>query len=126
MTLHKEYKYFKLSEFSTPGMDNGDKMDGDFVAILDSIRADFGKPIIITSGFRTKAYNEDLIARGFKASSTSSHLKGVAVDIACTNSGDRIRLIEIAIKHNIRRIGVGSNFLHLDDDSDKNNACWTY
>jgi len=122
----KEYKYFKLSEFSTPGMDNGDKMDRDFVATLDSIRAEFGKPMRITSGYRTKAYNEDLIARGYKASRTSSHLKGVAADIACTNSKDRIRLIEIAIKHNIRRIGISSTFLHFDDDKDKNNACWTY
>lgn len=122
----KTYKYFKLSEFSTPGMNNGDKMDRDFVATLDSIRADFGKPMKVTSGYRTKAYNEDLIARGYKASRTSSHLKGVAADIACTNSKDRIRLIEIAIKHNIRRIGVSSKFLHLDDDSDKPIACWTY
>ena len=85
----ENYKYFKLSEFSTPGMDNGDKMDRDFVA-------------------------------------TSSHLKGVAADISCTNSKDRIRLIEIAIKHNIRRIGVAHNFLHFDDDKDKPIACWTY
>lgn len=122
----KNYKYFKLSEFSTPGMDNGDKMDRDFVATLDSIRSDFGKPMRVTSGYRTKAYNEDLIARGYKASRTSSHLKGVAADIACTNSKDRIRLIEIAIKHNIRRIGVSSKFLHFDDDADKPIACWTY
>lgn len=122
----KTYKYFKLSEFSTPGMNNGDKMDRDFVAILDSIRADFGKPMKVTSGYRTKAYNEDLIARGYKASRTSSHLKGVAADIACTNSKDRIRLIEIAIKHNIRRIGISSTFIHLDDDKDKNISCWTY
>ena len=122
----KTYKYFKLSEFSTPGMNNGDKMDRDFVAILDSIRADFGKPMKVTSGYRTKAYNEDLIARGIPASRTSSHLKGVAADIACTNSKDRIRLIEIAIKHNIRRIGISSTFIHLDDDKDKNISCWTY
>tara|TARA_R110000764_G_C10736678_1_gene350211 strand:- start:51 stop:422 length:372 start_codon:yes stop_codon:yes gene_type:complete len=120
------YKYFKLSEFSTPGLDNGHKMDRDFVAILDSIRAEFGKPMRVTSGYRTKAYNEDLIKRGYAASSTSSHLKGVAADISCTNSKDRIRLIEIALKHNIRRIGISSTFLHFDDDADKNIACWTY
>lgn len=120
------YKYFKLSEFSTPGLDNGDKMDRDFVATLDSIRAEYGKSMIVTSGYRTKAYNEDLIKRNFAASSTSSHLKGVAADISCTNSKDRIRLIEIAIKNNIRRIGISNTFLHFDDDPDKPIACWTY
>lgn len=122
----ENYKYFKLSEFSTPGMDNGDKMDRDFVATLDSMRAEFGKPMRVTSGFRTIEYNKDLIKRGYAASPTSSHLKGVAADISCTNSKDRIRLIEIAIKHNIRRIGVAHNFLHFDDDKDKPIACWTY
>ena len=53
-------------------------MDKTLLEMLDEVRDKFDKPIHITSGFRTPAYNEAV-----GGVETSSHLKGLAVDIAC-------------------------------------------
>lgn len=45
------------------------------VHILEPVRAHFGKPVTINSGYRSQAVN-----RAVKGSSTSQHVKGEAVD----------------------------------------------
>lgn len=52
--------------------------------VLQPIRHRFGKPMIVTSGFRNNALN-----KAVKGSTTSQHLKGEAADIV---SEDNIRL----------------------------------
>lgn len=86
------------------------------------IREEYGKPIHINSGYRTEAHNEKV-----GGVSSSSHLKGLAVDISCKSSRDRFELVDLFIKHDINRIGIASSFIHIDIDKDKSaNVIWTY
>ena len=123
-------KYFKKSEFNCPcGSPNckGEKMNGDFLELLDEAREIAGIKFKITSGLRCKEYNEDLLKRGYKASRTSSHLKGVAADISCKNSGDRWTIINSLLLVGFCRLGISDTFIHVDLDLEKQqNVVWTY
>ena len=76
----------------------------------------------ITSGYRTEESNSKLK----NSVPNSSHLKGVAADIACNNSSDREKIIAAAIKNKVRRIGISAKFIHIDVDSEKQAAIWLY
>lgn len=111
----KNYKYFKASE--VVGLKH------EFVLKLDKIREEYGFPMVITSGFRTKAQNDALK----DSASDSAHLSGNAVDVACTDSFRRFKLIKVALANGIRRIGVGNGFIHLDISQDKQqDVLWDY
>ena len=116
-------KYFEYEEFDSPDIQgSGQMMSKELLSKLDMIREEFGKPIHINSGYRTEAHNEKV---GGKPA--SSHLKGLAVDIACSASRDRFNLIKLFIKHDITRIGIAKNFIHIDIDSHKDpDVIWTY
>lgn len=78
--------------------------------------------INITEGYRCIDYTRE---KG--RSETSSHLRGLAADIACDNSGYRYYLIEALKKVGFTRIGIGRDFVHCDLDKDKaQNVMWTY
>ena len=121
-------KHFSFQEFDSPDQKgSGKNMDKAFLDMLDFTRDLYAKPMKITSGYRTEAYNEDLKARGYKASPNSSHLKGLAADIACDNSADRWDLIDSLIKAGFNRLGVADTFIHVDCDPDKEPfLIWTY
>ena len=121
-------KNFSYYEFDSPDLEgSGTLMDKAFLDMLDFARDLYGKPMKITSGYRTVEYNQDLKARGYKASPNSSHLKGFAVDIACVNSADRWDMIDSLIKAGFNRLGVADTFIHVDCDPDKEPfLIWTY
>lgn len=120
-------KYFNLSEFDSPDHEGSHvNMDADFLQLLDKAREIAGVPFKITSGYRTKAYNESLRAKGYKASPNSSHTKGVAVDIAISSGAERWAILNALIQVGVRRFGIANGFLHADVDTDKPNAVWTY
>ena len=121
-------RYFNYTEFDSPDeLGSGKRMSEKILDMLDLAREKFDKPIKITSGFRTEAYNQDLKARGYKASSKSSHLKGLAVDIHCDNSKDRFELVDILLDVGFNRIGIANTFIHADIDQDKpSHVIWTY
>ena len=121
-------RYFNYTEFDSPDeLGSGKQMSEKILDTLDLAREKFDKPIKITSGFRTEAYNQDLKARGYKASSKSSHLKGLAVDIHCNNSKDRFELVDILLDVGFNRIGIANTFIHADIDEDKpSHVIWTY
>jgi len=121
-------KYFKYYEFDSPDVDgSGQMMDSEFLQMLDAAREIYGKPMVITSGFRTEAHNQHLKSQGYSASDKSSHLKGVAADIACTTSADRWDMIDSLIKAGFNRIGIAKTFIHVDSDSKKPPfLIWTY
>lgn len=48
---------------------------------LNKVRAVWGKPMIITSGLRSEAQQQDLIKAGKSAATKSKHLLGLAADI---------------------------------------------
>ena len=121
-------RFFNYTEFDSPDeLGSGKQMSEKILDMLDLAREKFDKPIKITSGFRTEAYNQDLKARGYKASSKSSHLKGLAVDIQCNNSKDRFEIVDILLDVGFNRIGIANTFIHADIDEDKpSHVIWTY
>ena len=121
-------RYFNYTEFDSPDeLGSGKNMSPKILEMLDIAREKYENPIKITSGYRTQAYNEDLKARGYKASKNSSHLKGLAVDIHCNNSKDRFELVDILLDVGFNRIGIANTFIHADIDEDKpTHLIWTY
>lgn len=80
---------------------------------LQALRTEYGKPIVITSGYRSKNHSVERkkLAPGY-------HTKGMAVDIACS-AIEAFRIVELAYKHGFRGIGISQRsglgrFVHLD------------
>ena len=102
-------------------------MSEEFLELLDEAREIASIPFHITSGLCCEEYNQDLIKRGYKASKTSSHLKGVAADISCKNSTDRWTIINSLLLTGLCRIGISDTFIHVDLDKEKQQeVIWTY
>ena len=120
-------KYFKLSEFDSPdALGSGKNMKKVFLKKIDKARDIAGVAFNITSGYRTPQHNESLKEQGYKASSNSSHLKGLAADISCSDSGTRQKIVNGLIMAGFTRIGIANTFIHCDCDSSKNDALWLY
>ena len=117
--------YFKESEFYCSckkcGLDFDD-MDEDLILDLDRAR-DYAKvPFIIVSSIRCIKHNS--MIGGVKS---SSHLKGYAVDIKCSTSYARYRVVYGLRKAGFTRIGIGNYFIHADKDLDKpKELIWLY
>lgn len=80
------------------------------LSVLDDLRHEFGKPIIINSFYRDTAHN--LRVGGVK---TSKHLCGAAVDITSTDFDNLYQVVIHAIKHNWRVLPyIKRKFLHLE------------
>ena len=124
--------HFEKHEFDSPDLPNsGVNMDDGFLQMLDDARGIAGIPFNITSGYRTKEYNKDLLKRGYKASKNSSHLIGKAVDISVQSGNQRYIILNALIQAGFRRLGVAKTFIHCDSDSieqggTKPNSVWTY
>ena len=114
--------YFSLSEFDCPGLpDSGKNMDINFVYKLEHARELAGIPFRITSGYRTKEHN-----KAVNGVPNSSHLIGVAADIAVSNGSERFIILNALIKAGFKRIGVAKTFIHCDTDDSKVDSVWTY
>jgi len=83
-----------------------------------------GQVISINSAFRCEKHNKDKKVGGSK---NSSHLKGLAVDIRCTNSTERFFLFVALLNAGFKRIGSGEKFIHCDlDETKAQNVNWDY
>lgn len=114
------YKYFKAGEFElcTPrcGLRS---MDPDFMRRLDHAREVAGVPFVINSAFRSVDWE---LSHG--RSGSSSHTKGLAVDISCVTPAYRYRILYALISEGFTRIGLYPSFIHVDADSEKPAAIW--
>ncbi len=116
-------KYFNYEEFDSPDIQgSGQLMDPELLDMIDKAREIYGKPIRVTSGYRTEDHN-----RKVGGVDSSSHLKGLAIDVACVRSNDRFEMLTALIEVGFNRIGVASTFIHIDIDKNKSqNVIWTY
>ena len=117
---------FHLSEFACKCGCGADHIDLRLVAMVQTIRTLFGKPIYITSGVRCETHNASPEVDGLE---NSAHLTGKAVDIGCTSSTVRHRLVQLLMygSDEINRIGLAKTFIHIDIDETKPpNVIWTY
>ena len=69
-------KHFKVKEFACKDGSQIVFIDGYLVSILDILRNQIGKPIIITSGYRTPEWNKKCGGEKY-----SYHTRGMAADI---------------------------------------------
>ena len=105
-------KYFKKIEKN---------MDVDFLAKLDEAREFAGIPFIINSAYRSPTHPESI------KNPTSSHIKGLAVDIKAKDSTTRFKVIEALVSVGFTRLGIADTFIHVDWDFDKTQqVIWTY
>lgn len=116
-------QYFKLEEFDSPDIPgSGTNMNLTFLHIMDRIRGRVGFPCKINSGYRTSERN---MQEGGKKN--SAHLRGKAADIDAPTSAQKYALVTAALLEGITRIGIGSTFIHLDNDETlPQNVIWTY
>ena len=106
-------KYFNESEFTMGGVNVFDKMDTTFLRLLDSIREDCDFPFKINSSYRSEDYNKSI-----EGATRSKHLEGIAVDIHCTDSKKRSKIVYNALKYGLS-VGVGKTFVHVDNRSNQ-------
>jgi len=96
-------------------------MDVDFLAKLDEAREFAGIPFIINSAYRSPTHPESI------KNPTSSHIKGLAVDIKAKDSTTRFKVIEALVSVGFTRLGIADTFIHVDWDFDKTQqVIWTY
>lgn len=109
-----DIKYFKPQEFQCRCC-GVEEMDLEFVRLLDLIRMDMGKPLVVSSGYRCPKHNSAVSTTGGEG----PHTTGKAADIVIAGP-DALDLIELALDYGIPGIGVHQKgewhkrFIHLD------------
>tara|TARA_B100000497_G_scaffold73221_1_gene82160 strand:+ start:600 stop:923 length:324 start_codon:yes stop_codon:yes gene_type:complete len=105
-------KYFKEIETN---------MSKEFLFVLDEAREIAGIPFIINSAYRSPEHPLSI------KNPSSSHIKGLAVDIKATDSTTRFKIVKALVEVGFKRIGIADTFIHVDLDLDKTqNVIWTY
>ena len=105
-------RYFKNIE---------DNMNEDFLAKLDEAREYANIPFIINSAYRSPEHPESI------KNPSSSHIKGLAVDISVKDSRTRFLILDALLVVGFNRIGISETFIHVDSDLDKSQSViWTY
>jgi len=99
-----------------------EKMDRMTVDDLDDARSGANIPFVITSAYRCPDHNAEV-----GGMSSSAHVRGYAVDIACEGSRSRHKIVISLLKSSFNRIGIAKDFIHADKDPDKPaNVIWVY
>lgn len=94
-------KYFTIQElsktdtkiFNVPAQEERENLIALTEKVLDPIREAIGKPIVVTSGYRSTAVNKKV-----GGSSTSQHVKGQAADITLQPNMDNGNLFDMILK----------------------------
>ena len=103
-------KHFKRSEFTCKCGCGETVISDELLQSLDKAR-EFAKiPFVISSGYRCKNHPES------KKNPTSSHIKGLAVDIKCEGSNTRAVMMDALVFADFERFGLHESFIHVDID----------
>jgi zinc D-Ala-D-Ala carboxypeptidase len=93
-----------------------------FVERLETARVAARMPFVITSGMRCEGHN-----RAVGGVDSSSHTRGWAADIACRDSGSRMRIVRALLGAGFTRVGIARTFVHVDADPDlPPEVVWVY
>ena len=114
-------KYFKKSEFTCKCGCGETVVSDELMWMLERAREFARIPFKINSGYRCENHPET------KKNPTSSHAKGLAVDIKCTDSKSRAIIIDALGYVGFKRFGIAKSFIHTDIDNKKSNpVIWLY
>lgn len=106
--------YFNTAEFESrdgkPSPFGETVVHRELIVRLNAIRAAFGKPIMVTSGYRSPEHNQRV--GGVK---NSFHVQGLAADIQPKDLNDLDELYTLVEKFN-KNGGIGryNDFIHID------------
>lgn len=106
--------YFNTAEFESrdgkPSPYGETVVHRELIVRLNAIRAAFGRPIIVTSGYRSPEHNKHV--GGVK---NSTHVLGIAADIQPKDLNDLDELYNLVEKFN-KNGGIGryNDFIHVD------------
>ena len=114
-----DFKYFKRDEFACSET-GGNEIKDDFVLDLDDLREVCGFPFVITSGYRAPEHSIEAAK-----DEPGQHTTGHCADIAVANGRQRFTLVSEALKAGFTGIGVGKDFVHLDQRNGIP-VMWTY
>lgn len=90
-----------------------------FMAKLEALRVEWGKPLSPTSAQRCETWNKKV-----GGAPQSQHLLGNAADFFFFDEREMERFAALAEKLGFGGIGIGKGIVHVDDRDDK--ARWTY
>lgn len=106
-------RYFVRSEFACKHCGEN-KMDDQFLEELDTLRHEYGAPLVVSSGYRCPDHNSKVSSTG----RTGPHTTGRAADLA-VDRGNAHKLLRLAMNRGFTGIGVqqkgGARFIHLDN-----------
>ena len=101
---------FKVREFACTDGTDPIFIDSDLVDVLQKIREHFGKPVTITSAYRTPGRNKAVGGETY-----SQHLYGRAADIKVKGvSPAKVAAYAETVLKNTGGIGVYNSFVHVD------------
>lgn len=112
-------KYFKIEEFDCQETGNN-RMERDFLSLLDELRDNCGFPFKVTSGYRDPMHSIEAAK-----AVPGRHAQGIAADIQILDSKSRYKIIKEAMKLGFTGIGVADTFVHLDTRGAPQ-VMWTY
>ena len=101
--------HFKEEEFIMGDENVFHKMNDELLILLDQLRERVEEPLHITSSFRSEEYNKSI-----GGATRSMHLKGNAVDLACSNGTLRSKIVYNALSLGMS-VGVAKSFVHVDN-----------
>lgn len=98
-------------------------MNENFLHRLDMLRELYGKPLVITSGYRCKTHNNTV-----GGAEKSLHTEGCAVDIAIKGDSGTFRydIIKLALQLGFTGIGVANSFIHVSLHETKHEGVYKY
>ena len=101
---------FKVKEFACTDGTDPIFIDSELVTILQKIRNHFGKPVTITSAYRTPARNKAVSGTIY-----SQHLYGKAADISVKGTAPKtVAAYAEKLLPGKGGIGIYSTFVHVD------------
>lgn len=118
-----QYPNFTKQEFDC--QETGEnRMKPGFMAKLQTLRTAYDRPMVVTSGFRSKLHSIET-----KKTAPGPHTTGLACDIRVGPGEDVYDLIRLAFLLGFNGIGVsqksgGPRFVHLD--TCERRAVWSY
>lgn len=87
-------------------------MQQGFMEKLQALRTEYGKPMVISSGYRCSKHPVEA-----RKSTPGTHNEGIACDVA-VQGADAHDVLKLAMAHGFTGIGVnqkgGGRFIHLD------------
>ena len=117
-----QYKHFQRGEFACKCGCGRCEMQSEFMNRLQALRMIWGKPMLITSGYRCPDHPKEK-----NKAQPGTHNQGIAADIGISGA-DALSLLRLALDANFTGIGINQKgsgrFIHLDIR--EHPAIWSY